>query len=305
MERKSTPSKQRFLDWVEVEERQKFRDFAEAVWSEIRLTPLVVLTIMWVLGWWFFLPIFTFRRTASVLQRLLGGAFVTIGASALVVMPVSDHLRERPFSPAAAPRETVSAPAPATTLAPQATPGRERETKPSKSRATRDGKSRVTSGPRDPKRLGRSGKGRDRESQSASSVAGSRIVQGRVRRVGDGDTIYIGLGSGARPLRVDLAGVDAPASGLGRRRGECSGSGAHVYTRERLARTVVRVVPVEVDRARRRLVGYVYTGRNELFNRELVAYGYARSTSAKGPQAHALEAAEAFARRLGRGVWDC
>jgi micrococcal nuclease len=121
----------------------------------------------------------------------------------------------------------------------------------------------------------------------------------RVERVVDGDTVRLaGLGS------VRLIGVDTPEV-YGRP--ECFGAQASAYTKSvlRPGTTVRYRTGTDSHDRYGRLLAYVWLRDGRLFNRMLVARGYATMlTIAPNDQlAPRFAAAEAGARRAHAGMW--
>jgi micrococcal nuclease len=122
----------------------------------------------------------------------------------------------------------------------------------------------------------------------------------------DGDTVVLELGSSRE--RVRLLGIDTPETDHPTRPVECFGAEAT----QRLTELIPPGTPLRVERdieARDhygRLLLYLHRAGDDLFvNRDLVASGHATSLHVEPNGAHraALAAAEAEARREGRGLW--
>lgn len=132
-----------------------------------------------------------------------------------------------------------------------------------------------------------------RESRQRGQAYPGDVVVGKVVSIADGDTLTV-LDETDRQHRIRLFGIDAPekAQPFGRR------------SKENLADKVfgatVRVEVVDVDRYGRE-VGRIYRG-GRFINLEQVRDGYAWRFSAFDRH-HEFDAAEAEARRQGRGLW--
>jgi micrococcal nuclease len=125
-----------------------------------------------------------------------------------------------------------------------------------------------------------------------------------VTRVIDGDTIEVSYRG--RDLDVRLIGVDTPETVAPGRPVECGGPAASAFTKARLdGRRVELEFDVErLDRYGRTLAYVWVDGR--LFNRTLVARGYARVATYPPDVAHvdAFLAAERHARAANLGLWS-
>ncbi|CAN5159083.1 hypothetical protein BH20ACT24_BH20ACT24_00360 [soil metagenome] len=125
----------------------------------------------------------------------------------------------------------------------------------------------------------------------------------RVVDVVDGDTFRAIVGG--REERIRLIGVDTPEVPWYGGEGECFGSEAGAFAKDRLEGRSVRLI---YDRERRdrydRLLAYVYI-EEELFNLTLLREGYA--TTLKVPpntsMAAEFDRAEEDARAAGLGLW--
>ena len=134
----------------------------------------------------------------------------------------------------------------------------------------------------------------------------AETLRGAVTAVIDGDTVKVRL-AGGRNERVRLIGVDAPELGDEREPVRLMAFLAKRFTSSRLSRAQVELLPG--PRARDdydRLLAFVRTADGDLFNIALVREGYAHAFL-KFPFDEAwrreLKAAEAEARRAGRGLW--
>ncbi len=127
-----------------------------------------------------------------------------------------------------------------------------------------------------------------------------------VLHVIDGDTVDVLIGRRAETAR--LLGIDTPETVKPGAPVDCFGPEASARTKALLPPgTEVRLTrDVEVRDRFDRLLVYVVRAEDDLFvNRVLVADGYARTLSIAPNDAHEadLDAAEAEARDLGRGLW--
>ncbi len=127
-----------------------------------------------------------------------------------------------------------------------------------------------------------------------------------VERVIDGDTIVVAVAGGHETVR--LIGIDTPESVARDRPDECFGAEAS----HRLAELLPPGTPVRLTRDVEprdmydRLLAYVFRGADGLFvNAAQVAEGYAEAKDYPPNVTYRddFEAAEATARRAGRGLW--
>jgi micrococcal nuclease len=146
----------------------------------------------------------------------------------------------------------------------------------------------------------------------------ARLVEGRVTSVIDGDTIRVRL-QGASIERVRLLGIDAPEvqpggkldadaarEGQPRQAIQALGRRAAAYARDRLAgRAVGLEFDVQQTDRYGRLLAYVWMRDGILFNRLIVADGYARVMTVPPNVRYAglFRACEREARAQGRGFW--
>ncbi len=138
-----------------------------------------------------------------------------------------------------------------------------------------------------------------------AGCANAGPAEGTVRVVGvvDGDTFRAIVGG--REERIRLIGVDTPEVASYGGRGECFGSEAGAFAKERLEGHSVRLI---YDRERRdrydRLLAYVYI-EGELFNLTLLREGYATALEVppNTTMAAAFDRAEEDARAAGIGLW--
>ena len=118
------------------------------------------------------------------------------------------------------------------------------------------------------------------------------VLEGRVTRITDGDTIEVQLGSG--PIKVRFDSVDAPE------RKQPGGAEATAALERRLAGQAVAVEPIEQDQYGR-MIGVVYLGEENI-NAWLVREGYAWTYRQYAHDRRYCEA-ESAARSEKRGVW--
>lgn len=138
-------------------------------------------------------------------------------------------------------------------------------------------------------------------------------LTGTVARVVDGDTIRVEARGAETPVR--LVGIDTPETVKPGSPVECGGPEASARTKRLLpAGTRVRLVtdPTQDTRDRyARLLAYVYVGKasgargsvNYRLVREGLADAYVYRPSAPFRYARIFQAAEAAAKRAGRGMW--
>jgi micrococcal nuclease len=144
--------------------------------------------------------------------------------------------------------------------------------------------------------------GTERSAPSAPAAPGAA----RVVRPVDGDTVVVEIDG--REERVRLIGIDTPESVAPERPVECFGPEAKARTAALLpAGTAVRLErDVEARDKYDRLLAYVFRAEDDLLvNLVLVEEGYAESVAYPPNVARQgeLDAAEAAARRTGRGLW--
>jgi micrococcal nuclease len=137
---------------------------------------------------------------------------------------------------------------------------------------------------------------------TSSSKGGNAVV----RRVIDGDTIDVSIGS--RHERVRLIGIDTPETKDPRKPVQCYGPQASALTESLLPPSTA--IRLERDEEARddygRLLAYVYRARDGLFvNLTLARDGAARELSIRPNTAYEAEiaAAVATARAARRGLW--
>jgi micrococcal nuclease len=132
-------------------------------------------------------------------------------------------------------------------------------------------------------------------------TAGTRV---RVASVVDGDTIRVMRG--ARRVTIRLIGVDAPETHHPQKGAEPFGAEATAHARQMLAGGWVTLEYEDGPRLDKygRTLAYVRLDDGTLFNEEIIRAGYAR-VFRRFPFRYkkAFFAAEAEARREGRGMW--
>ncbi len=144
------------------------------------------------------------------------------------------------------------------------------------------------------------------------AVDSSRLLQARVSRVVDGDTVWVTLEDGARE-KVRFIGVDTPESTI---RLEPYGREASAYTSRALSdRQVYLEKDIEERDRYGRLLAYVWTSvpgsgadseiRQKMFNARLLLDGYAQQLTMPPNVKHADRFQEYAkeARLDGRGLW--
>jgi micrococcal nuclease len=156
------------------------------------------------------------------------------------------------------------------------------------------------------------------ESRCADPPRPPRLLLVRVVRVIDGDSLHVRLPSGAIE-RVRLIGIDAPeqeesaklardaaGSGLPSAVIQALGRQATEFARTHLANQVVGLsLDVQTRDRYGRLLAYVWLGEGVLFNRLIVAEGYAQVVTIPPNVRYAdvLVACEREAREQRRGFW--
>lgn len=120
------------------------------------------------------------------------------------------------------------------------------------------------------------------------------LLEGRVTRVIDGDTLDVLLASGR--IRVRLHGIDAPE------RDQPGGAEAGAWLRERMMNRIVQLEPVSQDQYGR-MVAIVHDG-DEVVNQALVGSGWAWAYRYYMRQRDSgLCDMEFQARQQARGLW--
>ena len=127
-----------------------------------------------------------------------------------------------------------------------------------------------------------------------------------VVRVIDGDTIVVHVDGVDEKIR--LIGVNTPETVDPRKTVECFGKEASSFTKKLLENKFVRL---EVDSSQdnrdkyKRLLRYVFLEDGTLFNKELIAAGYAYEYTYKIPYIHQAEfkSAQRDAEENKRGLW--
>ena len=133
-------------------------------------------------------------------------------------------------------------------------------------------------------------------------------VLARVTRVVDGDTL-LALGiSTDLDERVRLIGVDTPELASDGLPAECYGNEARDFTEQLDGRAVWLTFDRDCTDRFGRLLAYVWVGPGpqDLWERQLLARGYARQTTFAPNDAHeaTLLSDEELARRAGTGLWS-
>ncbi len=140
----------------------------------------------------------------------------------------------------------------------------------------------------------------------AAPPPGPAALRGTVITVYDGDTVKVRL-AGRADEKVRLIGVDSPELDDARERVRLMAFLAKRFAFSRLYQIEVELLPGPEERdAFGRLLAYVRLGDGSIFNVTLVREGYAHAYF-KFPFDEAwrkdLKAAEAEARRAGKGLW--
>ena len=133
------------------------------------------------------------------------------------------------------------------------------------------------------------------------------LVEARVVRVVDGDTVVIQSGGSEMTLR--LIGLDTPESVDPRRPVECFGREASARARALLEgqRVFLESDPSQGERDRYdRLLRFLWLPDGRLFNLEMIAEGYATEYTYSVPSRYqdSFRAAQRAAREAGRGLWS-
>lgn len=140
----------------------------------------------------------------------------------------------------------------------------------------------------------------------APAPPGPATLRGTVITVYDGDTVKVRL-AGRADEKVRLIGVDSPELDDARERVRLMAFLAKRFAFSRLYQSEVELLPGPEERdAFGRLLAYLRLGDGSIFNVTLVREGYAHAYF-KFPFDEAwkkdLKAAEAEARRAGKGLW--
>lgn len=127
-----------------------------------------------------------------------------------------------------------------------------------------------------------------------------------VVRVVDGDTIVVHVDGVDEKIR--LIGVNTPETVDPRKTVECFGKEASAFTKKLLENKSVRLERDSTQDNRdkyKRLLRYVFFEDGALFNRELIAEGYAYEYTYKIPYTHQTEfkSAQHDAEQNKRGLW--
>jgi endonuclease YncB( thermonuclease family) len=135
-----------------------------------------------------------------------------------------------------------------------------------------------------------------------ASGAGSRTVEGVVKKVADGDTVSLVSSEGAI-FRVRLYGIDAPEIRHGRQPGQPHGADAKQALEGKVLLRNVLLEIRDVDRYKRR-VGVLRIGARDV-NAEMVREGWtwAYREYLNGPYASEYLDAERVARDNRLGLW--
>ncbi|MEB3236519.1 MAG: thermonuclease family protein [Candidatus Sericytochromatia bacterium] len=132
-----------------------------------------------------------------------------------------------------------------------------------------------------------------------ASPAEALVIEGRVVRVSDGDTVAVAAKNGVEKIR--LLGIDCPEKAQAP-----WGPRAKAFTQGRVAGKTVRIETDVQERDKYgRLLGYLFVG-NELVNESLVREGLAMLYTAP-PNVRFSErllAAQRGARGSGKGIWS-
>ncbi|MEB3297907.1 MAG: thermonuclease family protein [Candidatus Sericytochromatia bacterium] len=132
-----------------------------------------------------------------------------------------------------------------------------------------------------------------------SSPALAAVLEGRVVRVADGDTVSVATRTGVEKIR--LLGIDCPEKAQ-----VPWGPRARAFTQARVAGKTVRIeTDVQTHDRYGRLLGYLFVGK-ELVNESLVRSGLAMLYTAPPNVRYSdrFVAAQREARTTGRGIWD-
>lgn len=137
-----------------------------------------------------------------------------------------------------------------------------------------------------------------------------RIIDGRVTKISDGDTIQVTDLQGSK-VKIRFYGIDCPETEKTNKRtgqiskpGQPFGEEAYQALRRKLQGQSVRLEIMSIDQYQR-LVSVVYIG-NRNINREMVAEGWAWSYRQYLDRPHASEyiQAEEQARQEKKGLWQ-
>lgn len=138
-----------------------------------------------------------------------------------------------------------------------------------------------------------------------------RVVEGKVTKVSDGDTVQVITSDGTK-LKVRLAGVDCPETqkinkktGKINKQGQPYGDEAQKFTESLVNGEEVQVDIYGIDQYQR-VLAYVFTPDGRNLNLELVAAGLAEVYvgGEYGPYKRELEALEKDARKTKTGMWN-
>lgn len=137
-----------------------------------------------------------------------------------------------------------------------------------------------------------------------SSEMSDGLVEARVERVVDGDTMIVSIDGREETLR--LIGINTPETWKSPQGAQPWGDEASAFSRERLSgRTVQLEYDVEQRDQYQRLLAYMWLD-GQLFNEILVREGWAEARSYPPNIAHQeqLDQAERSARAENRGLWQ-
>ena len=145
--------------------------------------------------------------------------------------------------------------------------------------------------------------------KTATSSTKNTLLAGfsRVVRVVDGDTIVVEIDGVQEKIR--LIGVDTPEVVDPRKPVQCFGKEASLFTKNNLDGTIVRLDQdlSQGDRDKYgRLLRYVFLVDGSLFNKMLIAEGYAHEYTYRIPYRYQkdFKLAEKTARETQKGLWS-
>ena len=137
-----------------------------------------------------------------------------------------------------------------------------------------------------------------------------RVVEGKVVKVSDGDTVQVMTGEGTK-LKVRLYGIDAPETPKVNRRtgkvnkpGQPYGEEAERALAQKIVGKTVRLEIMDIDQYKRMVSRIILDGRD--VNREMVREGWAWAYKQYLQSPHASEyiGAEKQARLAKLGLWQ-
>jgi micrococcal nuclease len=246
----------------------------DRAWSRFRGIPVWLQVILWLTLFWLLIPLLIWRSGMAPWAKVT----LTI-PFALLIVGVAASEPEPDF---AAIDESISEPADDEETVEESETADDPTT--SAPKRTRKSKEKVAA----------------TESTEGSSRHGPRAL---VARVIDGDTIEVVIRG--RTVDVRLIGVDTPERVHPSEPVECFGPAASEFASSRLSG---RTVQLDFDAERRdhygRVLAYVWLN-NQLFNRTLVARGFASVVIYEPNSEYAtrLYAAESRAERRDKGMW--